>query len=106
MNLYRHGDVLLILRETYERQEDSPPVSEVVVAEGEATGHAHRVSGPGALLQDESDEQTQDVRRLYLPQGGTIYHEEHAAISLPPGVYEVRIQQTMTQAGQWARVRD
>lgn len=106
--LYRHGDVLL------RRLGDSPELAdarardEVVVAEGEVTGHAHRVRGERVELRDESDN-SGDVLgklRLYLPQGGTITHEEHGPIDLPPGMYEVRHQRTQTQAGVWERVRD
>lgn len=108
--MYRHGDVLLIRRDDLPPADD-PRESEVIVAEGEATGHAHRVTGPGVELRDESDDtgdhsDVLDRLRLYLPDGGTITHEEHGEIDLPPGKYEVRIQRTMTQRGVWEQVRD
>lgn len=101
--MYRHGDVLL------RRLGDVPPPTqaepaEVVVAEGEATGHAHRVRGAGVALHDRSE----DTGRIELdvPAGGTISHEEHRMLVLVPGRYEVRHQRTMTQPGIWERVRD
>lgn len=104
--MYRHGDVLLIRRGECEQLSGRAETAEVVVAEGEATGHAHRVIGVGAAIADMSDERTDGRRHLMLPRGGAISHEEHALIELPAGVYEVRIQQTMTQPGVWERVRD
>ena len=103
--MYRQGDVLLIRR-------DDPPATttdepaEVIVAEGEVTGHAHRVQGRGVRLRDLSDERTEGRLRLEVPHGGRIVHEEHKVIVLEPGSYEVRHQRTMTQPGLWERVRD
>lgn len=56
-----------------------------VVAEGEATGHAHRVlPGTATLYQAGGD--------LYLdaPDGAEVGHEEHRRIGLPPGQYACR----------------
>lgn len=104
MTMYRHGDVLLIRRDAAQPEVGDP--TEIVVAAGEVTGHAHRVSGPAARLSDHSTDLRDGVLRLNLPQGGTITHEEHGLIDLTPGLYEVRIQRTMTQRGTWERVRD
>lgn len=104
--LYRHGDVLLIRRENAAPEETAADEREIVVAEGEVTGHAHRVRGRGAALRDLSSDTREGVLRLNLPQGGVIAHEEHGPITLPPGVYEIRHQRTMTQPGVWERVRD
>jgi hypothetical protein len=59
-----------------------------VLAEGEATGHAHRVRpsrGAKAHLLELGD-------RLFLRVlngDATVVHEEHRPITLPPGEYEV-----------------
>lgn len=58
----------------------------LVLALGEATGHAHAIAGPGTLLRD-LDPQRPDY--LHLPSGGRVVHEEHAAISLSAGWYRV-----------------
>lgn len=104
--MFRHGDVLLIRRDETAEAPHAAEESDVVVAEGEVTGHAHRVRGAGAMLRDLSTTATEGILRLYLPQGGTITHEEHRPITLPPGVYEVRHQRTLAQPGVWERVRD
>lgn len=117
--MYRHGDVLLIWRGPAPASNLSPESTEIVVAVGEATGHAHRVIAPAAVALDEREQviaeaiawrQARDaierIRLLSLPEGGAITHEEHVRLELPPGLYEVRIQQTLTQAGRWRRVTD
>ena len=100
--MYRHGDVLLIRRDDEPAAETELPETEVIVAEGEITGHAHRVRGAGVALRDLGA----GSLRLDVPRGGTIRHEEHHAIVLEPGTYEVRHQRTQTQPGVWERVLD
>lgn len=60
-----------------------------VLAEGEVTGHAHRLKDPtsGRVFSVGSD--------LYLEvlaDTATIVHEEHGPVTLPRGGYAVRIQ--------------
>jgi len=85
--LWRQGDVFLV------------PVSALpttgrverraVLAEGEITGHAHR-------LEDPASGQVFSVgNELYLEvlaESATIVHEEHGPVTLPRGGYAVRIQ--------------
>jgi hypothetical protein len=61
----------------------------IVVQEGEATGHAHAVLDRGADLYGTELE----TRFLQvLTEGGVaLIHEEHDTITIPGGVYEVRI---------------
>lgn len=60
----------------------------VVLAEGEATGHAHRILEEAAELYEHEG-------MLYLKnaQPVTVRHEEHAAQVIEPGVWEIgRVQ--------------
>lgn len=62
----------------------------LVLAEGEATGHAH------AILNQDCELVTADgAAELYLLVHGSdpvdLLHEEHATIQVPPGRYERRI---------------
>ncbi len=95
--MYRQGDVLII-----PVAEESVPASaltspsaprdtrgRLVLALGEATGHAHAVVGPGSLVHGL---RPMDPGFLHLPSGGRVVHEEHAAISLPKGWYRVQRQ--------------
>lgn len=84
-DLYRQGDVLI-------RRIDELPTQKLVkrasgvLAEGEVTGHAHRVEDLTATEVYECGE------GLYMrvgAEGVRIVHEEHAPIVLPAGDYEI-----------------
>ena len=81
MSLYRHGDVLL------QRATALPagafPVPGHVLVRGEVSGHAHRLEDPnaGALFHSAAG------FFLEVSRSTRIIHEEHAPISLEPGVY-------------------
>jgi hypothetical protein len=85
--IYQQGDVLLVRVEAIS-QAAKPCKADprgLVLAEGEATGHAHVVTDAGCALLEAAD-------KVYLsaPEGATTRHEEHRAVAVPPGVYEVR----------------
>lgn len=54
-----------------------------VLAEGEATGHAHKVEDDIALFEKDGT--------LYVgsEEGFTVEHEEHGAITVEKGTYEI-----------------
>ena len=84
MKIYRHGDVLIAPVESI--PDGCRKRSDLILARGEATGHAHRVESNGLVeLFDHGDE-------LFLRiQGspGRVVHEEHRPIELAPGAYRV-----------------
>lgn len=94
---YRQGDVLVVAVDAV--PESARPVARsagrLVLAEGEATGHAHAITSPDAILL--RDEET-DQRFLRLAAGAILGHEEHAPILLPAGTYEVRRQREYVPA--------
>jgi hypothetical protein len=68
----------------------------VILAYGEVTGHAHAIADGDALLVRTAD----DRRFLRIVGSGVaVSHEEHGAIALMPGTYEVTIQQEYEPAG-------
>ncbi len=94
---YRQGDVLLIRREIsiddHNRTLTEIPPDEkgrIVLALGEATGHAHAVvtENPAAVMGWTDG----DKKLLRLIEKGELQHEEHGSIALAPGDYDV-IQQ-------------
>lgn len=88
--MYRQGDVLLIparLRRKFRLQEIPRENGRIVLAHGEATGHAHAIADPSALFFAEGDR-----RVLIVKKPVQLTHEEHAPIMLPGGTYEVRRQ--------------
>ena len=82
--LYRHGDVLVSGVETIPTEAVRRP--HLVLAEGEMTGHSHRIgeAGSAQLYQLEG------VMYLrILAPSATLVHQEHGPISLPQGDYRV-----------------
>jgi hypothetical protein len=98
--MYRQGDVLIVPLLHAVGQTPSAVAAAIagvepasrdrrhrlVLALGESTGHAHAVVGKGDLYPSAS---SLDPMYLHLPEGGRVVHEEHAAITLPPGWYRV-----------------
>lgn len=83
--MYRHGDLLIVPCEN--RPEDAKRLDHVVLAEGEVTGHHHRIADPATAALYEASDGT-----LYIDvvaAQASLVHEEHAEIVLPTGVYEV-----------------
>ena len=89
--MYRQGDVLII-------PTDSIPTtatailakgSSSILAEGEVTGHAHRMPHRTAkLFRTEENER---FLRVMGPAPVALKHEEHKPVHVPPGNYKVVI---------------
>lgn len=90
---YRQGDILIIKCGSIPAA--VRPRSNLVVATGEATGHAHRLTDANAVhLFDALDgdifaDVVSDV---------SLVHEEHGAITITPGIYRIRRQREYTPA--------
>lgn len=96
---FRHGDVIL-------KRVDAIPANaakqkHLTLAEGEVTGHSHRIStGQAALFKFDE--------KMYLEvtsKRSALVHEEHAKIELPSGCYEIFIQEDYSPEG-WKKVQD
>jgi hypothetical protein len=103
MKAYRQGDVSII-RLASRPTDTGEEKTDLVLAEGEATGHRHRI------IEGEVQLYTRRVGFLYLcvlSEFARLYHEEHEEIILPKGDYEVRRQQEFDWLRQETRyVRD
>ena len=105
--MYRQGDVLLVPEPAL--PERTKPVARergrVVLAWGEVTGHAHAIRSSSAQLSEAGDQ-----RYLRVSAPVTLDHEEHAQITVAPGVYRVVIQREYVpaevSAQQFRRVAD
>jgi hypothetical protein len=100
IRLCAQGDILI------ERVEDHPASGQVVesvdngavlIAEGEATGHHHRLLGSVTMYRDDAI--ARDIPSgLYIAHvtvrspTARLVHEEHAPITLDKGTYLVRRQ--------------
>ena len=102
----RQGDILLV-PVAVEPPAGATPVTEVVLALGEMTGHAHRLRA-GAVLDWESDGQR--YVRVLDADAGTLSHEDHdpspAAVVAPYVTYRVIQQRVWDLSGQWRKVPD
>lgn len=93
MNTYRQGDVLIrAVKSIPSTAKDVTSKDRIVLAYGEVTGHAHAIA-PGEATEFSFSDAAGVVRRfLNVVKEATVRHEEHAAIPLPPGMYEIIAQ--------------
>jgi hypothetical protein len=91
--IVRQGDVLLVPVDAIpgESKRATSEGTRLVLAEGEATGHAHVVLGEGRLYLPGTQRGTAGTY-LLVEGPATLVHDEHDAIGLEPGTYEVRRQ--------------
>lgn len=81
--LIQQGDVLIKKIDAVKGTE----VNHLVLAEGEVTGHAHRVTEGDATLYSDNG-------TLYLhveSEKAVVTHEEHHAVTIPHGDYQIGI---------------
>ena len=94
--IYRQGDVLLTLvAKLPEGAKDITPHERIVLAFGEATGHAHAVAEPRTKDQPKGRARLWDAgaeRYLQVLEKTALRHEEHAPVPLAPGIYRVTTQ--------------
>lgn len=79
--MYQQGDVILKKVEKVQGKK----LNHLVLAEGEVTGHCHQVTEGDAGLYEKDG-------TLYLSvqsDSAVVTHEEHGAITLPKGNYEI-----------------
>jgi hypothetical protein len=99
MKPLRQGDVILL--SLSEPVVYGKPLAHLTLAEGEVTGHRHRISNGQAELYEKEG-------TLYLrvfSDTATLTHEEHKAIEVPQGDWMVQIQREYEPEG-WRYVAD
>ena len=100
----RHGDLLLV--SVGEMPDGAKQVGReagrVVLAYGEATGHAHAIATPDVYQWDVAGQRYVQVE----VEAADLTHEEHGVISLPRGVYQVIRQQGWDLNGEVRQVVD
>lgn len=97
MQPIRQGDVILLPV----KQTEGKKLGHLTLAEGEVTGHSHRITKGEAELYKRDD-------TLYLrvfSGEALLTHEEHKAIPIPQGNWIIRIQREYKPAG-WGYVID
>lgn len=115
MRQIRQGDILLVrLDQTPEAfvadrrlKRIARARGRLVLAEGEATGHAHVIDSEEAELLRAGEQllDADQAAELYLlvhgPEPVPLVHEEHASLSVPPGVYRVVRQREYRDPQDW-----
>ena len=107
--MIRQGDVLLVpVDEIPTESRRQSRRGRLVLAEGEATGHAHAI-----LERDAETFTTSDGSRFLLTKSrAQLIHEEHAPLQVAPGAYRVIVQReyvpplVVGSTSSWRRVRD
>ncbi len=97
MQPIRQGDVIVLPVEELSGQK----LPHLTLAEGEVTGHKHRISEGLAELYEKDG--TFYLR--VLSDTATLTHEEHRAIEIPQGNWTIRIQREYEPQG-WRYVAD
>jgi hypothetical protein len=82
----RQGDVLLI--PMHASPKDGKKLSHLTLAEGEVTGHSHRISSGEAELYERNG----TLYLKILSNMAVLNHEEHHALEIPQGNWMIRIQ--------------
>lgn len=100
--LYQQGDVLFKsvdkLPKTAKLMKRKGPV---IVAEGETTGHAHKILDEVKAFLDEKD------KTMFVEGPFTVTHEEHNPVSVPDGLYMVdKVREFDHFSEEARRVRD
>jgi len=92
--MIRQGD--LFIAPTNAIPSGAEPKRHLILAEGEITGHSHRVDGGPALAElfQAEDGIYLDVRAASV----RVLHEEHEPVTLPSGKYRVWRQREYTPA--------
>ena len=102
----RQGDVLLLKVTT--KHAGKPLGSGVTVVRAETnTANTHSLHGEGTWEPNARADTDLVQGWLTVPEGGEaflIHTEEHSALGIGPGTYEVRRQREY--AGEWRRVAD
>jgi hypothetical protein len=94
--MYRQGDVLIVPIEMLPA--DLEPVARegrsIVLARGEATGHAHVITDERAIVP--RPEAGGDFHACIRRKPIALEHDEHDAIAIPPGEYRIVRQREYT----------
>lgn len=93
---YRHGDVGLSVVDALPKgAQQQQRKGDLILAEGEVTGHAHRIADRRVTLWSVGEQRYIEVGT----DGAVLDHEEHGPITLEPGTYEVLQQREYTDVG-------
>lgn len=96
--IYRQGDVLLVRIAELPKEATR---KDNIVAFGETTGHKHQFDEGAVVYKTASGQQVVQIQKTAILQ-----HEEHKHLTIPKGIYEIRIQREFDVAAETRRVMD
>lgn len=95
-NQCRQGDVLIErVQEVIRKSSKNKKLKSVVLAEGEATGHAHVLRAQDGDFADWWKQDGHQFASITAP--AVVVHEEHKSIELERGTYKITRQREYTQ---------
>lgn len=84
MALYRHGDLLIAGAERLPNEKRK--LHHLVLAEGELTGHSHRIAEKDAAALYQTH---QGLFLEVYAEKATLVHQEHGPITLDRGIFRI-----------------
>lgn len=99
MGWIRHGDVILEKVESVKGKKKK--CKKLILAEGEVTGHFHRLSGQLCEYQTGSERYVE-----VFEKDAELTHDEHDTLQIPEGKYRVLIQREVDLVGEVRQVMD
>ncbi len=100
--IIQQGDVIIESIEAIpaEAKKGKLKAGNIILAEGETTGHAHRITEvAGVTFREGADGMFYLQNREKL----SVTHEEHNTVSVPPGIWRVRKVQEYDHFAEEAR---
>ncbi len=91
----RQGDVLILPSLENLNLLNSQKLPHLTLAEGEVTGHRHRITQGQAELYQKGD----TLYLKVLSESAQLTHEEHQMLTIPQGTWMIRIQREYQPEG-------
>lgn len=111
--MIQQGDVLFIPIPYNTVPKQTKPVDpkngRLVIAEGEATGHAHAILAANAGKEQSRLLITDDDKQMFLVNNASVdvFHEEHDIVTIPPGTWAIKgVQEYDYDKEQARRIQD
>lgn len=104
--LIRQGDLLLVPVSELPERVEVLRRGRLVLAEGEATGHAHVVDDERASLHGQRWSGSTRYLQVVGDEPVSLVHEEHDRLVVAPGLYEVCRQREYAPRRGFRRVSD
>lgn len=99
--MYRQGDVLIEAVKSVPAGAKTLSGARMVLAEGEATGHAHTIDSRYGEMYERDG-----ILYLNVTEAAPLEHQEHATITIAPGTYRVIRQREWSDANEPRHVAD